>query len=504
MKFLLTMITQSIAVLLGIPINILVLLVRFVKFYQQKRISSYHIIIVNLAIADLLSSIILGFELKNALNHFYWPFSYTACRVKKSIMALSTFIDGFFILLLSCERYYGAITIRRKWKAKTTFFITLLIWFVAFFSLLPLIVNVHMYDSKRTNSSSTTQVNITGYNNTNNLTNVDLPTYQLNNKTEYLNSIKINQNNETALKNGTAQHGKVHLVCSIRPLPKKLAEVYLYFRLFFFLLIPLAGTVFFQFKLYRFIKTHTEKMAMILRTTTQFTTNATCNNNNNNNNNHLYNKMKVMKNDSLDPAQLSHNNSRSLQGISEDEILTSPGSTATPSPLDTDTTQFIFPGDEETDDSNNGRMFNFKKHARKMSQFLCGSLRSRKQSTVEQRINKSIQLKIHILLAISIAFFVLSTPYYVWHFVHFYNFIRKINWEILLALTYCRFFHCFMNGLIYSVIDKTFRSDVTMVVKSVLTFRCVHYEDLASNNPSLRTSRTISVDLTTREGSASL
>lgn len=485
--FQLTVIAQSIAVSVGIPINILVLLVRFVKFHQQKRISSYHLIIVNLAIADLISSIMLAFELKNALANFYWPFSYTTCKFVKSIAALSTFIDGFFILLLSCERYYGAITIRRKWNVRTTFFLTAFIWIVAILALLPIIVNVYTYSNKVGGSSTVKIVNNTT--NYNNLTN-DLPTNQFNRTT----NLNFTTNSLNKTQNVTIENDyQVRTFCSVKLLPRKFRKVYMYFRLLFFLLIPLAGTVFFQFKLYRFIKTHTEKMAMILRTTTQLSPNSICTINQH------HNKSKVTKKDSLDPAQLSHNNSCSLQCITEDEILISPGTT--PSPLDNDTTRFIFP-DADTDDSN-GAVFNFKKHAREVSQFLRCSLR-RKQSTVEQRINKSIQLKIHILFAISIAFFALSTPYYVWHFLHFYKLLRKVDWKVLLACTYFRYLHCFMNGLIYSVIDKAFRSDVVLIVRSVLTVSCIRYDDLASNNASRRTSRTMSVDLTTREISAVL
>ena len=74
---------QGIGVVIGIPINLVVLLIRAMKFHQNKRMSSYHIVITNLAVADLLTSLTLAFEMKNSSQNFLWPYSLSMCYAIK-------------------------------------------------------------------------------------------------------------------------------------------------------------------------------------------------------------------------------------------------------------------------------------------------------------------------------------------------------------------------------------------------------------------------------------
>ena len=143
--FQITIIVQYICAIIGIPINFLVLLVRLMKLKEQGRMSSYHIIITNLAFADLISSTVLTFEIKNATHGFVWPFSLTACYLVKGILVITTSIGGLFILLLSFERYYGTINMTvRKWQRKTTVAMTICIWIAAILIQLPDILNIDM------------------------------------------------------------------------------------------------------------------------------------------------------------------------------------------------------------------------------------------------------------------------------------------------------------------------------------------------------------------------
>lgn len=76
----------------------------------------------------------------------------------------------------------------------------------------------------------------------------------------------------------------------------------------------------------------------------------------------------------------------------------------------------------------------------------------------------SRKLKVHILLSITICFFVMIAPSNVWYMFYDLGYInlnhRSSNYYVMDVLACLLYLHCLANGFIYSVADKKFRSDV--------------------------------------------
>ena len=395
--FKLTVVVQLISATLGIPINLLVLLVRVFKFCQKKKISSYQFIIFNLAAADLLSSVVLCIQVEYAVNSFSWSHSTHLCIFVKYVSEICNSIPGLLILLLSFERYYGTVNLTKKWRLRTTIIVSFLIWVFTILSRTP-----------------------------------------------------------TALVSTTYQYGNT-TVCSILEYAKY-GGYYLNFRTITFFAIPLVTTIFFHIKLYLFIKSHHHKMAYVRKFSGT-----------------------TIRRSSFDPSQLSHNNSRrpTLHAILEYEEAS---------------TSFI--GDlmlEQT--AKKGYLQ--KKLNEILNCLLCACCTNKNENPLnrEQRITRNIPLKIHILLAITIFFFLCFLPHHAYHYLFFYNrqayvtIWRKVSW-----LSWFRYFHCFINGFIYSVMDKTFRKDVRKILKSIYACRIQQMNDESLVTANLTASRTASIE----------
>ena len=122
------LVIKIISFVLGTSMNLLVLLVRLVRLYQRKRISSYHFIILNIALADLIYSMLIIVDI-NAKD-FQWPFSEGACQVVKSLQGITGDIPGLFMVLLAFERYQGTIKpLGRRFRMRTLFLVTFIFWF---------------------------------------------------------------------------------------------------------------------------------------------------------------------------------------------------------------------------------------------------------------------------------------------------------------------------------------------------------------------------------------
>lgn len=420
-----TIIVQYICAIIGIPMNFLVLLVRLMKLKQQGRMSSYHIIITNLAFADLISSTVLTFEIKNATHGFVWPFSLTACYLVKGILVTTTSIGGLFILLLSFERYYGTINMTvRKWQRKTTVAMTICIWIAAILIQLPDIMNIEMYQHYNVEVCKNITSNI--------------------NTTSYSNLCKPD-------------------TCVVKEMLPSQKKIYLNFKFVLTIVIPVLATIYLHYKLYSFIKSHARHMMLMTcdsNSSTQVFINQSYKNNNNNNNN----QKRKLSPDTIPPL-VNETQRKSLVVISEEKMLlsktSSNGSTIQNKMVDTDAQKpsFLCLQAEKIK----------KIFQRSSSQGNTPKIQVNKKG--RRAVNKNIRLKCHVLYAISMALLAFSIPYYTWEYLFLYKYstLVEMNWKILLALTYIRYLHCFVNALIYSIIDKRFRNDVYVLAKILVT-----------------------------------
>ncbi|XP_066936374.1 uncharacterized protein [Clytia hemisphaerica] len=528
---------QGFGVFIGIPINLLVLLIRAIKLHQNKRMSSYHIIITNLAVADLLTSLTLAFEMKNTLSHFFWPYSHTMCYVIKGVSIVSSSIDGLFILLLSFERYYGCINLTKKWKRRTILIITGFIWCLTIVIRLPDLMQIQMWDHKMYLPKATNVQNLTG---------PHQYVTQLNNSRIFKNvnvSIEpithpIKSNVSLTVQNNTnISYTSIPDTCSAMPLNGQWKKVNLNFRLIVTLVIPLLSTIFFHYKLYNFIRTHVRNMSLICDGSSQLFNNptfckpsesgggiaqkkATRHHSTGSTNSERPRKAtrqtstcstgdigtsrKASRQCSLDPSDISNYSEGrrcSYQGLSEERMLISPIiKEATPF------TQEEFHVKEANNSQSKVVKFLhilFHQDNWKTSRSSVTKKPKISITRAPHPVTKTIRLKIHILYAISVALFVLWFPTYLWLYLHAYNWklvIHHMNWNVLVAFTYVRYLHCSVNGIIYSVIDKTFRDDVRKVLKTLDIFQM--YQWSSNEIPSTRTSRTASFDSFGKSASA--
>ena len=449
-------ILQCLGVVIGVPINLMVLLVRFFKLKEQRRMSSYHIIITNLAIADLITSSLLAFKTKSTSQDFIWTFSYTMCFIVQGVSSVTTSIDGLFIVFLAFERYSGIVNMTRKWQRKTTLLITLAIWVLAFFIRFPHILNIFVfqhYDLKTCNSTRTS------FNSSSTLTNNT-----------------INQLSSSLCKPYT--------YCLIKTMETSKREIYFNFLFASTIVIPVLVTALLHFKIYLFVKKHARHLSLMSCSSSSqtFINQAYINNNNNNN------KSKKRK---YSPDESS--GGRPLEAISENRMLVDPSGNEREGSLS------IFKSIQQKFRAIMDRVpsTSSTETQRKPSVTSTHSIpKIRIGGKNYEVVNTNIQLKIHVLYAISIALFILSLPYYTWHYLHLYHnkyLFNKTNWRILSAFTNVRFLHCFVNGLIYSVIDKRFRADVRSLMKFLFTCKKQeNWKDLLI--PSTIRTRTTSFD----------
>lgn len=85
--------------------------------------------------------------------------------------------------------------------------------------------------------------------------------------------------------------------------------------------------------------------------------------------------------------------------------------------------------------------------------------------------HKSRKLKVQILIAITIAFFICNTPIHLHHLYDLSNAKSKLVQQIFSILTSLMNIHCFINGIIYSLVDFKFRRDCKNLFKSLYCWK---------------------------------
>ncbi|XP_066936377.1 5-hydroxytryptamine receptor 1B-like [Clytia hemisphaerica] len=117
----------------------------------------------------------------------------------------------------------------------------------------------------------------------------------------------------------------------------------------------------------------------------------------------------------------------------------------------------------------------------------CCSSKAKTQRRHKTPFQWGIKLKIHILVTISLAFFFCMFPTHLYHYLFLYRKLHLVDFRTLTLFSWMKYFHCFVNGLIYSLLDERFRYDLWMVVRSIL--KCKPYFKREFNTRSRRFAR---------------
>ena len=331
---------QLISSILGITINLLIITVRLLKYFQHKKISSYHYIILNIAFADIVYASFMIFDMETTLESFHWKYSLTSCKIVRNIQVAVGDIPALFIVLLAYERYQGIKTpFSKGFRVKSVIMISLFMWVFAFCGHFPYIFKLV------TTGDNDKRWCIPGFS-----------------STEY-------------------------------------SGYYFYCVFAIFFAIPFLATIILHYRMFSIVRLHNTRLSKL-----QFGS-----------------KRKQIK---------------KTEGKVEEIPLTH-----TPSMYDKFLKQIVKP---HTNVENAG---------------------DQKQAVHFQR-RSGKQIKVHILVSISILFFVCMFPVHLYFLLSFH---QAPNLNNLKLFTWFKYFHCFVNGIVYSVFDRVFRFNVLMLVKSIVT-----------------------------------
>ena len=369
------LVIQITSCVLGVLMNSLVVLVRLVKLFHRRRISSYHFIILNIAVADLIYALLILIDINT--KDFIWPYSEGVCQVVKPLKMTTGDIPGFFMVLLAFERYQGTIKpLGQRFRMRTLMLICFILWFFTVGLVFP-----------------------------------------------YGFYLRI-------------QTFRNKLYCVTKfPFPK-FKEYYEHVKLTCFVLIPFIATSALHVMICLAIKKHSSRMSQILKHTAD-----------------IHQKICIT----------SRFSSRSQQ----DEQSPNPDNEKYPS-IDS----VFFP------DNNKPKNKNIIKDLFQRINF-CGCTTGTKgvEHPKKQRspFQWGIKLKIHILILISFAFFFCMFPDRLYNLLFVYKKHQTIDQNLLIVFTWLKFFHCFINGFVYSLLDARFRSDLRSILKSMFTCK-PHYK----------------------------
>lgn len=385
------------AMVLGIPLNVMVIAVRGIKYFYKRKISSYQFIITQIAVSDLIFAILIAFDIDSVIQGT-WRFSFGLCALLRPIKSITAAVPGFFMFILAFERFQGVKhTLKQKLTLTKTVVISIMAWIVAILSFVPFatFIRVDSHTVKATNQtvSACHVVN-------------DYPSVLFNN----------------------IYHGYATII---------------------FLVVPFVLTTFFHFRIYNFVKSHAKKMSVHRQNT--------------GNKNIGVGSSTVGESESSD-HKISTDDPDLGAGIDFERFQCD-----TIEEVDDDV---FIPHEKET------RINNIKERFKAIFH----------NSTIRQRFltrrnrPKVRKLKIHILFAISICFFVCIFPNYLWHYMVKLNLARPGNsaWDsIQRVFGSFIYLHCFVNGIIYSIMDKKFRTDAWLVIKCIITLKPYHLQEQA-------------------------
>ncbi|XP_059849446.1 leukotriene B4 receptor 1-like [Hypanus sabinus] len=129
----------SLAALLGIPGNILVIWI--ITFNMQKKKSPTVVLILNLAIADVLVLISLPLWIYSFV--YGWSFGQVFCKLLTFIIHCNMYVSVFLITVMSAERFVAVtypFTSQRWRKVKVVCVVVLFVWILALLFAIPVLM----------------------------------------------------------------------------------------------------------------------------------------------------------------------------------------------------------------------------------------------------------------------------------------------------------------------------------------------------------------------------
>lgn len=236
--------------------------------------------------------------------------------------------------------------------------------------------------------------------------------------------------------------------------PSKLfSDIYYPFVSISFLVIPFLLTTFFHYRIYNFVKSHAKKMSIHRQSI-------------GNPNNQLDGSCCIGS-DSSDYKSSADETGRGVDIVERFQCGT----------IDEVEDDDVFIPQEKPRKNIMGqtlrRIFNSSLNLRK-------TIREKVLGTRRPRSGPR-KLKIHILFAITICFFVCIFPNQLWHHLIKFKVLNPSNSLVKMHQVFACFIylHCFFNGIIYSVMDKKFRSEAWVVIKSIATLKPYYRQEQA-------------------------
>jgi len=413
---------KVISMVLGIILNLLVIIVRSSKFFRHRKISSYHFIILQVAFADILFALLLTIDVhQHHLNTFRWLHSKVACRIIKPLQTVSSGVPGLLMMLLAFERYQGIINTLTHRLRTRSIALIGLSFWVLSFLLA-------------------------------------LPS---------LLSLQIHPNYGACLEIWSTETEQATTLTTF----------------IIYMIIPAFSTTIFHCRIYYFVRKHTKKMSMHCQSAGGIT--PSTNNNNNN----------IEKSRHTTDVKYSSTSFNTTLITADSELCDD--STESRQPFETIGEEYVMAYNVGNEDDVFSiplqRESHVIKYGRKTFRRILYSgskLRQRLQrrfQTMRSRTQRNRKLKIHILLAITVCFFVCNLPLELWHMAFAFRFTSKnpLLHKISLVLAGLMYMHCFINGIIYSLVDFKFRRDLKLMVKSIV-YRKPYYR----NEPNRRVSST--------------
>uniref|UniRef100_A0A7M5UT80 G-protein coupled receptors family 1 profile domain-containing protein n=1 Tax=Clytia hemisphaerica TaxID=252671 RepID=A0A7M5UT80_9CNID len=120
---------------------------------------------------------------------------------------------------------------------------------------------------------------------------------------------------------------------------------------------------------------------------------------------------------------------------------------------------------------------------------MCYKVRHRLTGIRHQRKEKTRRIKVHILLAITVSFFVVNAPTNIWHTLNLYFKFSLQTRIYMIFVTGLGSMRCFINGIIYSLMDYKFRKEFRLLVKTLIYGRAYEkkYQQKSHSHPSRST-----------------
>lgn len=365
------LIFRIISCVLGILFNSIVLLVRGFKFYKQRRISSYHFIILQITFADLIFASVISFDIEKQLNSFEWNHSLASCRLVTGISIMSGAVPILLMVLLAFERYQGIVnTLTYHLRTRSIALLGILMWLIAFGYSIPSLIHVnvlpgaggkmfcHEYSSKDTDRA-------------------------------------------------------ISLTYCVS-----------------FVLIPLLLTSIFHCRIFHFVRIHTKKMSMHVQRTCKETQSKNL-------------KRAVVETQPLSSLPEEPNNNEDTPINNSPHIL--------------------------EDDGMEKKSSVFRTVLQRGSTLIqrhVTSRRRRRSNDTGRSRKKSRKLKVQILLAITLLSFICNAPLQLILLLNAFD-VKGGIFDYLFLFVGLAQSHCFVNGIIYSLLDFKFRREFKNLLLSI-------------------------------------